>query len=66
MNTDRGISLKLCMLLLAGILACGNAAAQGSGQATKDDKTKTKQAQAVSKVVYERIQKAQEMVDDKN
>ena len=63
MNTDRGISLKVCMLLLAGMLACGNAAAQGSGKAAKDDKTKTKQAQAVSKEVYERIQKAQEMVD---
>jgi tetratricopeptide (TPR) repeat protein len=63
MNTKYGISLKLCMLLLAGMLACGNAAAQGSGQADKDDKTKTKQAQAVSKEVYERIQKAQESVD---
>jgi len=63
MNTHRGISLKLCILLLAGLLACGNAAAQGSGQAEKDDKTKTKQAQAVSKEVYERIQKAQELVD---
>ena len=63
MNTDRGISLKVCMLLLAGMLACGNAAAQGSGKAAKDDKTKTKQAQAVSKEVYERIQKAQEMVE---
>jgi len=63
MNIDRGISLKVCMILLAGILACGNAAAQGSGKAEKNDKTKTKQAQAVSKEVYERIQKAQEMVD---
>ena len=64
MNTDRGISLKLCILLLAGLLACGNAAAQGSGQADKKgDKTKTKQAQAVSKDVYERITKAQEAVD---
>jgi len=66
MNTDRGISLKICVLLLAGLLACGNATAQGSGQASKDDKTKTKQAQAVSKAVYERITKAQEMVDEKN
>ncbi len=58
--------MKLCMLLLAGLLACGNAAAQGSGQADKNDKTKTKQAQAVSKEVYERIVKAQEMVDEKD
>ena len=66
MNTDRGISLKLCILLLAGVLACTNAFAQGSGQAEKDDDTKTKQAQAVSKDVYERIQKAQEAVDAKD
>jgi len=66
MKIDGGISLKVCMLLLAGMLACGNAAAQGSGQADKDDNTKTKQAQAVSKEVYERIQKAQEMVDAKD
>ena len=62
MKNNRGISLKFGMLLLAGLLACGNAAAQGSGQASKkDDTTKTKQAQAVSKEVYERIQKAQEI-----
>lgn len=66
MNTNRGISLKLCVLLLAGMLASGTAAAQGSGQADKDDDTKTKQAQAVSKEVYERITKAQEMVDAKD
>jgi tetratricopeptide (TPR) repeat protein len=66
MKIEGGISLKVCMLLLAGMLACGNAAAQGSGQADKDDDTKTKQAQAVSKEVYERIQKAQEMVDAKD
>lgn len=65
MNTSRGISLKLCLLLLAGMLACGNVNAQGSGRADKDDKTKTRQAQAVSKEVYERIVKAQEMVDEK-
>ena len=65
MNTSRGISLKLCLLLLAGMLACGNVNAQGSGKADKDDKTKTRQAQAVSKEVYERIVKAQEMVDEK-
>ena len=61
MNTDRGISLKLCMLLLAGMLVCTNAIAQGSGQADKQDNTKTKRAQAVSKEVYERITKAQEL-----
>jgi len=66
MNTHRGILLKLCVLLLAGMLSSGTAMAQGSGQADKDDDTKTKQAQAVSKEVYERITKAQEMVDAKD
>ena len=65
MNTNRGISSKVCLLLLAGLLAGGSVYAQGSGQADKDDNTKTKQAQAVSKEVYERIQKAQEMVEAK-
>ena len=60
------ISSKLCLALIAGLLAFGNAAAQ-SGQADADtDQTKTKQAQAVSKEVYERIQKAQELVDAKD
>ena len=61
----RGISARLCLALLAGLLAFGNAAAQ-SGAADKDDDTKTKQAQAVSKEVYEKIQKAQEAVDAKD
>jgi len=51
--------------VIVGVLAFGNAAAQ-TQRADKDtDDTKTKQAQAVSKEVYERIQKAQEMVDEK-
>lgn len=66
MTNTTGITLKLCAGLLAGLLAFGNASAQGSGQADKEDDTKTKQAQAVSKEVYEKIQKAQEQVDEKN
>ena len=65
MNIHRGITLKLVLIVLAGILALGNASAQ-SGKADKNDKTKTKQAQAVSKEVYDRITKAQEMVDESN
>lgn len=65
MNTYRGISLKFCTVLFAGLLAFSTAGAQ-SGEADKNDDTKTKQAQAVSKEVYERITKAQEMVDAKN
>ena len=66
MSIDRGVSAKICLVLLSGLLAAGTALAQGSGEADKDDDTKTKQAQAVSKEVYERIQKAQEMVDAKD
>ena len=65
MNMIRGISLQFCLLLLAGILAFGDASAQ-SGKADKNDKTKTKQALAVSKAVYDRITKAQEMVDEED
>jgi len=61
----RGLSANLCLALLAGLLAVGTASAQ-SGEASKDDDTKTKQAQAVSKEVYEKIQKAQEAVEAKD
>ena len=65
MKSNRGITLKLCLAVIVGVLAFGNASAQRSQRADADtDKTKTKQAQAVSKEVYERIQKAQEMVDE--
>jgi tetratricopeptide (TPR) repeat protein len=66
LTMTRGISAKLCLVIVAGLLSAGSAWAQGSGEADKDDDTKTKQAQAVSKEVYERIQKAQEMVDAKD
>ena len=65
MKFNRGITLKLCLTVVAGILAFGNAAAQSQRADADTDDTKTKQAQAVSKEVYERIQKAQEMVDNK-
>ncbi len=66
MNMKRGFSLKLCSILLAGVFASGSAWAQ-SGQADADtDNTKTKQAQAVSKEFYEKIERAQEMVDNKD
>ena len=61
----RGVPARLCLALLAGLLAFGTASAQ-SGEADKDDDTKTKQAQAVSKEVYEKIQKAQEAVEAKD
>jgi tetratricopeptide (TPR) repeat protein len=54
------------MVLLAGLLAFGTVSAERATKADKDDKTKTKKAQAVSKEVFDRITKAQEMVDEKN
>lgn len=61
---NRAINLKLCLALIIGVLAFGNAVAQRADP--DEDDTKTKQAQAVSKEVYERIQKAQELVDGKD
>ena len=60
------VSSKLCLILVAGLLAFGTASAQSGEADAETDTTKTKQAQAVSKEVYERIQKAQEMVDAKD
>jgi tetratricopeptide (TPR) repeat protein len=59
------MTLQLCLAVIAGVLAFGNAAAQSGSADADTDNTKTKQAQAVSKEVYERIQKAQELVDAK-
>jgi len=67
MNQNRGITLKICLAVVVGVLAFGNASAQRSERADAEtDTTKTKQAQAVSKEVYERITKAQELVDEQN
>jgi tetratricopeptide (TPR) repeat protein len=62
---NRGITLKLCLAVVVGTLAFSTSFAQKRADAETDN-TKTKQAQAVSKDVYERIQKAQEMVDAKD
>jgi len=64
MKINREIASKLCLTLIVGVLAFGNAAAQRATEEDRD-KQKTKQAQAVSKEVYEKIQKAQELVDAK-
>ncbi len=67
MKINREIASKVCLVLIAGVLAVGSAEAQQK-RATEEDrgKTKTKQAQAVSKAVYEKITKAQELVDAKD
>lgn len=66
MKMNRGICLRVCLALIVGVVAFGGAVAQERATEEDRDKTKTKQAQAVSKEVYERIQKAQEMVDAKD
>jgi tetratricopeptide (TPR) repeat protein len=59
------ITLNLCVILLGAVLATGNAYAQDD-EREKRDAQKTKQAQAVSKEVYDKIAKAQEQVDAKD
>ena len=55
-------SLKLGLILLAGVVAAGGAYAQDDERSRRDQQ-KTKQAQAVSKEVYDKILQAQEKVD---
>lgn len=62
---NRGITLKLCLAVIVGTLAFSTSFAQKRAD-PDEDTTKTKQAQAVSKDVYEDIQKAQELVDAKD
>jgi len=53
---------KVCLILLTGVIAAGGTYAQ-ENERDKRDRQKTKQAQAVSKEVYDKIQQAQEKVD---
>ena len=59
------ITPKICFAVVATMLAAGGAWAQDDERAERDAQ-KTKQAQAVSKEVYDKIQKAQEQVDAKD
>jgi tetratricopeptide (TPR) repeat protein len=66
MKSISRITRTICLPLLLGLLA-GPAFAQDDDAAERESRSqKTKQAQAVSKDVYERIEKAQEMVDAKD
>ena len=66
MKQHRKFATLLATGLASASLFIAGAAMAQSGEADKDDDTKTKQAQAVSKEVYDQIQKAQEMVDEKD
>ena len=58
----------ICLTLMCSLLVAGPAAAQDEEDAAERESRgqKTKQAQAVSKAVYDKIQSAQEMVDAKD
>ncbi len=68
MNISNRISTRIALVVLAVFLAIGSVSAQTSKkeERAKRDKQQTKQAQAVSKEVYDKIQKAQEHVDAQN
>jgi len=68
MNTSNRISTRIILIVMSLFLAVGAANAQKAAkqeERAKRDKQETKQAQAVSKEVFEKIQKAQELVDTK-
>lgn len=65
MNKLSRITLNLCVIFVGAVLATGSAYAQDD-EREKRDAQKTKQAQAVSKEVYDKIAKAQEQVDAKD
>ena len=59
MTFSNRVLRRIALLTVCGVLAAGPVVAQDE----EEDTTKTKQAQAVSKEVYDRIQKAQELID---
>lgn len=64
MNIRNRLLVNIGVLLLSGFVAVGAAFAQSDEESSS--KQKTKQAQAVSKQVYDRITKAQEQIDAEN
>ncbi len=64
MNSNKRLFSGIFMLLVCGIFATGATYAAKQDDERRDrDRQKTKKAQAVSKEVYDRIQKAQEAID---
>ena len=66
MTLVRKFGIALATGTLSLVLASGAAFAQEEDERDRRDKQETKQAQAVGKEIYDRIQKAQEEVDAKN
>ena len=65
MSKSSRITPKILLAVVATVFVAGNAFAQDDERAERDAQ-KTKQAQAVSKEVYDKIQKAQEQVEAKD
>jgi len=64
MHSTSKLTLKLGVILLCSVLATVTVAADEDDEAArKSQSQRTKKAQAVSKAVYDRITKAQELVD---
>jgi hypothetical protein len=61
MNSRKSFLTQFVVLLICSVFATGSVFAQDADE--EGSNQKTKQAQAVSKEVYDRIQKAQEMID---
>jgi tetratricopeptide (TPR) repeat protein len=62
--TKQRLSLKICFAIVCALLiSSGNVHAQRAKAESEGDNTKTKQAEAVSKEVYDQITKAQELVE---
>jgi tetratricopeptide (TPR) repeat protein len=67
MNSISRITLTICLTLMFSAFAVSPAFAQEDDRAERESQSqKTKQAQAVSKAVYDKITKAQEKVDAKD
>jgi tetratricopeptide (TPR) repeat protein len=64
MTIGKRTSAKFAIAIASCVLASGSVFAQDNEREERD-KQETKQAQAVSKEIYDRIQKAQELVDAK-
>ena len=61
MRNTSGVSITLFFMLFAGLLINSNAHAQQNEREERDSR-RTREAQAVSKEVYDKIQQAQEMI----